>query len=96
MFIDCLGIPHTGIVYVPDDSVLEECFKVRVLTVVKDGKYKVLGEELYPKFPTEDQIKWCIVHYKGSQAVVEKVYWLEKIPFAEGGIGECLDNDTIG
>jgi hypothetical protein len=27
---------------------------------------------------------WCIAHYKGSQAVVEKVHWIEKIPFAEG------------
>lgn len=30
-----------------------------------------------------DQIMWCIAHYKGSQAVVEKVHWIEKIPFAE-------------
>jgi hypothetical protein len=27
---------------------------------------------------------WCIANYKGSQAVVEKVYWIAKIPFAEG------------
>ena len=83
MFMDEFGIHHEGVVYIPDDAVLEECFKVRVLKIVNNN-YKVKGEEFFPKFPTDDQIMWCITRYKGTQAVVEKVYWIEKIPFAEG------------
>lgn len=84
MFIDNIGIHHEGVVYIPDDSVLESAYKVRVLKPTKDFHYAVMGEEFYPKLPTDDQIMWCIAHYKGSQAVVEKVHWIEKIPFAEG------------
>jgi hypothetical protein len=84
MFIDNLGIAHENVVHIPDDAVLEECYKVRVLKPTKDFRYAVMGEEFYPAYPTDDQIMWCIAHYKGSQAVVEKVHWIEKIPFAEG------------
>lgn len=87
MYMDNFGIHHEGVVFIPDDSVLEECFKVRVLKIVKNN-YKVMGEEFFPKFPTDDQIMWCIARYKGTQAVVEKVYWIEKIPFADGGEDE--------
>ena len=83
MFIDNLGVPYEGIVHIPDDTVLEECYKVRVLKPTKDFHYTVMGEEYYPSQPTDDQIMWCITSYKGTQAVVEKVYWMEKIPFAE-------------
>lgn len=84
MFIDNLGIAHENVVHIPDDSVLEECYKVRVLKPTTDFHYAVMGEEFYPKLPTDEQIMWCIAHYKGSQAVLEKVFWIEKIPFAEG------------
>ncbi|WP_034452492.1 hypothetical protein [Butyrivibrio sp. AE2032] len=84
MFIDNLGIHHEGVVFIPDDAVLEECFKVRVLKIVNNN-YKVVGEEFFPMFPEDDRIMWCIARYKGTQAVVEKVYWIDSIPFADGG-----------
>ena len=84
MFIDNLGIAHENVVYIPDGSVLEECYKVRVLKPTTDFHYTVIGEEIYPAFPTDDQIMWCIANYKGSQAVVEKIYYIAEIPFAEG------------
>lgn len=87
MFIDNIGIHHDGVVYVPDDSVLEDAWKVRVLKVDEHGKYKVVGEELYGHFPNDEQIMFCIVNYKGTQAKVEHIYWIEKIPFAEGDHG---------
>lgn len=83
MFIDRLGIAHEGVVYVPEGTVTAFCYKVRVLNRDCDGKYRVIGEEEYSAYPTDDQIMWCIANYKGSQAVVEKVYWLAKIPFTE-------------
>ena len=77
MFIDNLGIAHENIVHIPDDSVLEACYKVRVLKPTIDFRYSVMGEEFYPAYPTDDQIMWCIAHYKGTQAVVEKIYWID-------------------
>ena len=83
MFIDRLGIAHEGVVYVPDGTVTESCYKVRVLNCNSNGKYSVVGEEEYTGYPTNDEIMWCIANYKGSQAVVERVYWLSRIPFTE-------------
>lgn len=83
MFIDRLGIAHEGVTYVPDGTVTEFCYKVRVLLRDCNGRYSVVGEEEYTSYPTDDQIMWCIANFKGSQAVVEKVYWLSRIPFTE-------------
>ena len=83
MFVDNLGTYHENVVFVPDGTVLEDAYKVRVLTQKSSGRYDVLGEELFPNYPTEDQLMWCIANFKGSQAVVEHVYWLTKLPFTE-------------
>ena len=47
MFIDRLGIAHEGVVYVPDGTVTEFCYKVRVLLRDCNGRYSVVGEEEY-------------------------------------------------
>lgn len=83
MHIDRLGIVHEGINYIPDGTVVEHCFKVRVLIRKGDGRYEVVGEEEYSGYPSDDQIMWCIAHYEGTQAVIEKVHYLIKLPFTE-------------
>ena len=83
-------------VYVPDGTILEETFVVKVLKRRcylrgQAPKIDVLVEKHFQKFPTDEQIMWCIARYKGDQATVEKVYSLAKIPFTEdeGEQGEC-------
>jgi len=81
MFLDRLGIAHECD-YVPDNKILSECFVVRVYTRGKEGNYMIIGEEEYSNYPNKDQITWCLCHYKGTEAVVRKLYYLADLPFS--------------
>ena len=83
MFMDDLGICHEKVAFIPDGTVLEEGFHVKVWKITESGVELAAVTDEQDNSPSEDQITWAIAYHKGTYATVEKVFYLSKIPFTE-------------
>lgn len=68
---------------VPDNMALFQYYKV--LVYVGHGvDRKIIGEEDFKEFPTEEQIMWAVLVNKGSYAEITLIHAPQEIP-------ECSD-----
>ena len=81
MYLDRFGIAHECD-YVPDNKILDDGFIVQITKRDKDGNYITVGEEEFPRYPNNDQITWCLCHYKGTSATIRQVFYLADLPFS--------------
>jgi hypothetical protein len=82
MYLDNFGIAHENVTFIPDGTILDECYMLTVHKLTEDG-YKEVHSEEFKNFPSEDQIMWQIATYKGTYASIAKAYHLVRLPFTE-------------